>query len=222
MSSDLKLPSEVEFASFLVYNPSKSRFPAALADRSRRIMRAVKGETSQWMQRNEVAEYFSNHTTKGIRERFLGSDTTLVPMPGHAPLRDPASSHWASREICRELVRCGLGARWSPLLERRTAVAKSSMLSRDDRKMLTARVHFESLAAEADIGAGSQITLVDDVVTRGTTLLAGVARLQGVYPGATVRGFAFIRAMSSDAIEAIISQCEGTISLHEWGTKRIP
>jgi adenine/guanine phosphoribosyltransferase-like PRPP-binding protein len=44
----------------------------------------------------------------------------------------------------------------------------------------------------------SNILLVDDIITRGATLLGAASRLAEVFPGAEIRAFAVIRAISSE------------------------
>jgi adenine/guanine phosphoribosyltransferase-like PRPP-binding protein len=82
--------------------------------------------------------------------------------------------------------------------------------------------HYDSLRATASLTAGPILTIVDDVVTRGATMLAGAARLSDAFPAATVRCFALIRAMSSAPIQRVKEPCEGTITLVDWGTQRAP
>ena len=219
MSNESPLPSEVAFASFLVYNPSRVRFPSDLSKRSRTVMRAVKSETAAWARKQRLGERLAQEVGEGIREEFLGADTTLVPMPGHAPMKD-ARAHWAARELCEHFVESGLGAQWLPLLERTHAVAKSSTSTSDARP--TAQLHYDSLRARGDLGAGTRITVVDDVITRGATMLAAVGRLKQALPGVDVRGFALIRSMSDEPIRAVKEPVEGTVRVVPWGTKREP
>jgi len=222
VSSAPKLPSEVEFASFLVYNPSKTRFPEEIAHNSRVVARAVKNETAQWAKAQRLAERLRDEIDDDIREKFLPRNATLVPMPGHAPMKKPLASHWPGRELCEQFVEAGLGAQWLPLLERLKAVPKSAFASKEEREDLTAEVHYDSFSVSVDLAAGTTLVLVDDVVTRGTTMLAGIARLQAAYPQAAVRGFALIRTMSSELITAVKAPCEGKIRQVPWGTQREP
>lgn len=219
MSSESQLPSEVAFASFLVYNPSRVRFPSDLSRKSRTVMRAVKSETASWARKQRLGERLAQEVGEEIREEFLGAETTLVPMPGHAPMKD-ARAHWSARELCEHFVHSGLGAQWLPLLERAHAVAKSSTSNSDARP--TAQMHFESLRARADLGAGASITVIDDVITRGATMLAAVGRLKQALPGVHVRGFALIRSMSDEPIRAVKEPVVGTVRVVPWGTKREP
>ena len=221
MSSEPKLPSEIEFASFLVYNPRPEAFPSEVSDRSRRIRDAVKLHTGGWAKRQNLGERLGSGVGEEIRERFLPSHATLVPVPGHAPMRDP-NSHWSCRELCKVFVASELGARWLPLVLRSHVVQKSAWATKEEREKLTPAVHFASMEAVHDPTAGRVITVVDDVVTTGGTMLATVARLHMVFPDAEIRGFALIRTMSSEAIKQVKDPCAGVIQLVPWGARRIP
>ena len=131
-------------------------------------------------------------------------------------------THWPARELCKVLVESGVGARWSPLLERVQTVPKSAWASPEERAALTPRRHFESLRVESELWDLPQLTVVDDVVTSGKSLLAAVARLQAAYPDACVRTFALIRTMSYESVEAVKCPAEGVIVLEGEGTKRRP
>jgi len=68
-----------------------------------------------------------------------------------------------------------------------------------------------------------RILLVDDVVTRGAVLMASTSRLSGAFPGAEIRGFAVLRAITEGDIQTIREPCEGTIELLSNGeTRRRP
>ena len=61
--------------------------------------------------------------------------------------------------------------------------------------------------------APDRIALVDDVVTKGRTLLACAMRLREVYPQAELRAFALVRTMGLvPDIEQLIQPCDGQIS----------
>ncbi len=217
--SEPKLPSEIEFASFLVYNPSRIAFPSEVSVVSRRVRNAVKKETAQWAKKQKLGERLRNELGEDIRKKFLSESATLVPMPGHAPMKDP-KSRWAARDLCEEFVVAGLGLQWLACLKRVVAVPKAAFSAPEDRPSVVD--HYDSLRAIPDLSASGAITVVDDFVTRGATLLAAVARLREAFPNASVRGFALLRTMSSEAIGRVKEPCAGAIKLVDWGTQRIP
>jgi adenine/guanine phosphoribosyltransferase-like PRPP-binding protein len=58
-----------------------------------------------------------------------------------------------------------------------------------------------------------RITIVDDFVTKGATLLAAASRVQEAFPEAEVRAFALVRTKGLVAdIESISEPCEGLIT----------
>lgn len=71
--------------------------------------------------------------------------------------------------------------------------------------------------------------LVDDVVTKGSTLLAAASRLKETYPQAKVTAFALVRTLGFvDNIDAIVEPVVGTIALRDdeplrdpWGRSQL-
>jgi orotate phosphoribosyltransferase-like protein len=61
----------------------------------------------------------------------------------------------------------------------------------------------------------SRITVVDDFVTKGSTLLAAASRVAEAFPETTVRTFALVRTMGfAPEIEGIVAPDAGTIALY--------
>lgn len=220
MSSELKLLSRIEYASFLVYNPNSKKFSSDLSALSRRVVDAVKRETAQWASKQRLGERMAGELGDAIRGTFFPTGGTLVPMPGHAPLKDPAASHWSARELCQHFASSGLASDWRPLLSRTEAVPKSAFSKPEDRP--TAERHAESMSVSLELGVGEVITVVDDVITRGATMLAAVSLLAQAYPSAKVRGFALIRSDTDHPIREVKSPVRGTVTVVSWGTKREP
>jgi hypothetical protein len=219
LSDSHSLPSEVQFASFFVYTPRIVQGEGDAGPKSRRLVRSIKSEAHQFSVRWNLAGFVRNGLGDALRERYFGAETTLVPMPGHAPLKDQ-DSRWPARELCAEFVKSGLGVQSMPLIERISCVSKAAFSSPGKRP--TAHTHFESFECKAQIGVGESITVVDDVITRGATMLAAVAVLQNAYPGATIRGFSLIRTMSDVALQNVTEPVEGSIVLRGSETFRRP
>lgn len=83
-------------------------------------------------------------------------------------------------------------------------------LKRGDPRFLQ---FYESMRARLDLlDRPRRVTLIDDFVTRGATLLAAASRLQEALPGAEIRAFVLVRTMGLVAeIESIGAPCAGTI-----------
>jgi hypothetical protein len=147
----------------------------------------------------------------GGLEPFLGPDVVLVPALRSAPIRD-ATTLWPARRICERLVAGQLGKQLLPCLVRTMAVPKSAFAAAGERP--DAQRHYDTMAVEGSLLHAKRITVVDDVITKGATLLAAASRLQEAFPAAEVRAFALLRTMGLvDEIEQIVDPCTGTNTL---------
>lgn len=154
-------------------------------------------------------------------ERYLSPDSTLVPVPRSAPFAT-AGSLWPSRRICDELCTVGLARDVLPVLKRISAVQKSSTARKGERP--NPRVHFDSTRVNDELPLTSEkITLVDDFITRGSSLVGMFARLSSSFPDKQIRCFALVRTVSDSDIESLIAPVEGIIYLSsESYLRRVP
>ena len=67
-----------------------------------------------------------------------------------------------------------------------------------------------------------QITLIDDVITRGSSFVGIVPRIHEAYPDATVRCFALIRTISTGEVHAIFALIAGIITYRDGLRRRQP
>jgi hypoxanthine phosphoribosyltransferase len=106
----------------------------------------------------------------------------------------------------------GLGGAVFPCLERIAAVAKSAYARPGERP--SPRDHLRSMALEPSVVTHSRITVVDDFVTKGASLLAAASLVKAAFPEAEVMAFALIRTMGLvPEVEQIIAPCVGKIRL---------
>ena len=78
--------------------------------------------------------------------------------------------------------------------------------------------HYESMIVKERLSRPAEILLVDDVVTRGATLLGAANRLAEVFPQTRIRAFAAMRTISNpDEFDKVYVPCVGTIELRESG-----
>jgi predicted amidophosphoribosyltransferase len=123
---------------------------------------------------------------------LFSADTTLVPVPGS----DPSSTRvWAAERLAVALRGVLLGKSVWLGLERRFPVRKSATALNADRP--TTQRHYDSLSVSVS-GLSVEphrIVLVDDVITKGRTILAAAARLHEAFPNADIRAFALVRTM---------------------------
>jgi hypothetical protein len=193
------LLSSLPFGSFLAYSPHGT---SAAELQARTICREIKRDG--WVRRENVEERIIPYAIRRLREcltpglaDLLAADVVLVPAPGSAPL-PPRQPHalWVARRICVELRAAGFGGGMELLLRRRLAVAKSAFARRGARPGV--QEHYDSFVVAPRMGGPpARITLIDDVITKGATLLAGASRLAEAFPDATVRAFALVRTQNA-------------------------
>jgi len=107
-------------------------------------------------------------------------------------------------------VKKGFGSKVIPYLERIKALPKSAFSLPADRPKVTP--HLESLAVDGSLEPPEQILLVDDIITRGATLMGAANRLLEVFPAAQIRAFAAMRTISdSNEFRNIYSPCVGNV-----------
>lgn len=63
----------------------------------------------------------------------------------------------------------------------------------------------------------TRVLLVDDVVTRGATLLGAASRIKEAFPDCEVRGFALVRTESFDEVTQVRDPRVGTIEIARTG-----
>jgi hypothetical protein len=223
------LLSSLRFGSFLAYSPH-GKSPAELA--SQALCREIKrdGYLSKERRDDPVIPYAMRRLRECLTAELadlLAPDVVLVPAPGSAPPppRQP-DALWVPRRICEALLAAGFGSRMEPLLVRRQAVRKSASAGRRQRPDV--QQHYDSFAVRLPAGdLPPRITLVDDVITRGATLLAGASRLVEAFPDATVRAFALIRTQhpvdhqpGRQLFRTIVDPTTSRVTLSRYGAWR--
>jgi len=159
----------------------------------------------------------------------FGSRVVLVPVPGSAPLQ---RADWVGARLAWCLKEVGLAAEVWPILQRRLAVTKSAFAAVGQRPSVLE--HYASFAVEHSLpgralvrqcaGAGGlQLTLVDDVITRGRTLLAAARRLHEAFPSAKISALALLRTLGPDeTLRRVFDPCLGDIRWAFGDARRCP
>lgn len=123
---------------------------------------------------------------------------------------------WVPDRLATALVRKGLGKEVVRCLKRIRGVPKAAFSAPEDRP--TAAQHYGTIAVQGSLSEPAEIVLVDDIVTRGSTLLGAANRLADVFPDTPIRAFAAMRTISNPSeFEELYRPCIGTISLRESG-----
>lgn len=105
----------------------------------------------------------------------------------------------------------GLGARVLPCLERIQAVPKAAFAAAGERP--TAVEQYGTIECRRSIPLPPAILLVDDIVTKGSTLLGSASRLGEAFPAASLAAFAAMRTLGLQPdIEELVAPCIGIIS----------
>ncbi len=109
----------------------------------------------------------------------------------------------------------GIGKQVASCLIRAKAVPKAALSSPSERP--TAEQHYESISVQGILSEPDEILLVDDVVTRGATLMGCANRLADAFPKSHIHAFVAMRTISNPKeFENVYAPCTGTIDL--WAT----
>ena len=212
--------SKITFGSFLVYAP---RGTSELSNKAKQFVRALKEERPIGVPPQSPSAYaarrLADERTNGILEELFEAAPLLVPVPRSSLTVE--GGIWPAYNIASALVKQGLGATVLPCLQRVRAVPKSAFAASGSRpKPLD---HYESIGAVKMVADREQLCLVDDVITKGATLLAAASRLQETYPRAKIVAFALVRTLGFvEDIDRIVEPAFGTITLRGDEAAREP
>jgi hypothetical protein len=201
------------FAASYGYSPHGS---GRTSERSRLLRMFLKEGNPHFMQR--YAMRVRQQVLRGsLPAEFFTQSDVLVPVPGSSS--NPIRSIRVTLQLAEALRQEGLGGWiWSGL-RRATAVPKSATASRRP----SVQRHFASFeCGHIPACNGMGIVLIDDVVTRGRTLLAAAARLREAAPTAQIRAFALLRTVGSGRLDRMLDPCRGVIEWRRGDARRSP
>lgn len=211
--------SSLHFASCHVYSPTGIR---AASVRSRALCARLKSGDAAFL-RSHVGCLRAEISARGELAEFFRTAPLLVPVPGCLPRCSGATL--PNERLAAELVRAGLGSRTWAVLRRARAVRKSATAPPGVRP--TVQTHYASFALEdlvREPGLDAvDMLLIDDVITKGRTLLAAAARLHDAYPQARIRAFVLLRTMGlTPEVDRLLDPCIGEIRWSGGDALRVP
>jgi len=219
-TSQLRL-SRLEFGALLTYTP---RGTSVAAQKSKNAMYLLKKDGYS----GEPPILMSESIAKKIQENmnilpfasFFEPKTILVPTP-KSSLTKP-DTLWVPKRIADAILSKNLGSAVSPCLTRAVAVRKAAFCASQDRP--TAAEHYDSMRVQGGLAEPKEILLIDDIVTRGATLIGAANRLADAFPNAHIHAFAAMRTISNpNEFKDVYDPCEGTVDLFDTGeTFRTP
>lgn len=150
---------------------------------------------------------------------FFCPSQVLIPIPGSAT--SVAGVVSVAEQLATVLVQEGLGQGVWNGLHRQSAVRKSATAAPGSRP--TVGNHYDSFAIDVNAAPPRQAVLIDDVVTKGRTLLAAASRLQDAFPGTQIRAFALLRTMGLiQGVDQLLDPCVGEIRWRAGDAHRNP
>lgn len=216
----VNFPSSLPFASLLQYAP---RGQSELSKLSRAVTYGIKQDGR--VMGHRIIDFSALRLAQVIglypflADYFNGS-VTLVPVPRSSPLVKP-DALWPPLRICQAILAQRLAVDVLPCLERTISVKKSSTAAAGGRPGPTD--HYASVHVTGkNLLTPKAITLVDDVVTRGSSFVGVVPRLKEVFPGVEIRCFALVRTISAGEIDSILDPVRGIIAYDGSELRRHP
>jgi len=209
------LRSTLSFASCYIYAP---RGAGLLSAGARLLCQRVKAGDPRWLPRyaGQVAELCAREPMFG---RLFAREAWLVPIPGCSPA---GATSTAACQLAMALHALGLAQEVWAGVTRRVAVTRSATALLGQRP--TVRQHYNSFALGTTRGrTPERIVLIDDVITKGRTMLAAAARLRQEFPQADVRAFALVRTLGFLAeIDRLLAPCTGVVYWAGGDARRDP
>jgi hypothetical protein len=214
----------LEFGSLLSYSPHGI---GNLDKQSRSVTYFIKQDTYVKSPPNTQSILMSDLIAQTVKRRMpelefasiFDGHPLFVPTPSSSLKK--ANSLDVANRIATALGK-ELGCEVNECLKRVIPLPKSATSMAANRSK--ADRHFASLEVQKPLYEPKSIVLIDDVVTRGATLLGAANRLLATYPDCSIKAFTAMRTMSNPKeFKTIEETAHGTILLTpNGGTWRKP
>ena len=224
MSNSLSL-TVLEFGSLFSYTPRPNSTDSKLLEDMKKTknwtiwlkqnrMVSIQGQQDTMSMSDYVATILERNLTKLPFNDFFDRDTTLVPVPRNAPLTKDGL--WVPDKIANAMVKRGIGSSVVPCLIRSVPVNKSGQANSTIRPL--PKEHYESVSISTTLTGFDEIVLIDDVITRGATLIGLANKMADQNPGIRIRAFSAIRTISNPTeFTGWFKPVRGTITLRSSG-----
>jgi predicted amidophosphoribosyltransferase len=146
---------------------------------------------------------------------LFNTNAVLVPVP-KSTLMQPGTL-WVPHRIATALVERNLGREVFACLARIKPVRKAAWSDPSERPSPTEQ--FETIGVQGRVSESpsDEIVLVDDIITRGATLVGAANRLAEAFPRARIRAFAAMRTISIPSeFVSLFEPRFGTIQYRDW------
>jgi len=217
MKADKPAMRSLDFASCYVYAPCGG---CAVSARSRSFCAMVKAAEPPRVALYAGCVVRQAHLMPCLAEFFRTIDV-LIPIPASEP--SGSNREYLPDRLAEALVAEGLATSSCMGLRRIRHVPKSASAAPGRRP--TVMAHYDSLSVVpgSDLPNDSCLLLIDDVVTKGRTLLAASMRLHEAFPQARITAFALLRTLGfKDRLEGLLEPCVGRIVWRAGDAHRNP
>jgi predicted amidophosphoribosyltransferase len=204
------------FASCYVYSPAGS---GRVSQHSRLLRELLKEADERFIDKYALRVRQQVDGGSAALSGFIEAEDILVPVPGSAARS--AERAWVAGQLAQALVSKGLGRVAWPGLRRVCSVRKSAYALVGARPSV--HRHYESFSFMKPRWEPHSIVLVDDIVTKGRTLLAAAARIQDALPRARIKAFALMRTRGLECdVATLLEPCRGEINWRGGDARRDP
>lgn len=152
----------------------------------------VRGLTGQIPMSSYVAKSLKNNLLSFPFSSSFSDETVLIPVPRSSQV--PKGGLWVPKTLADAILSEGIGSHVITCLNRTNSIRKSAFSPPGQRP--TPLEHYQSFSVNGVLGDFKNAILIDDVVTRGSTLIGAANILNKAFPNLQLEGFTAVRTIS--------------------------